>query len=374
MTTIEKLIERVDPVPLDTELHACLKALKEHGAVPVVRGRDIAGMLFVSEISKREYPVNTKASSMLLKVPTLQANADIIEAAAALARGRNKALPVLEGTSYTGVLTEHGLLRHVADRTTGRRTEELMSEPITISNDATVGKARATMRDKGIGKLPVVNENGELVGVVDWSTFIAFERPKSALGRQDKKGDYLQDSKMTVTTIMDDKPLTVEREEDIAQVAKKMETKGCSYAIVTAQKLPVGIVTCEDIVEMLAAQAPREGIYVQISGAEELDSFEREKLHSNVDEAARKLGRIYNGIEYFFVHLKKHDTQGKKHKYSVQTRLMTPVGMFHSHAHGYDLAAAADEAMDKLERVVKKDHARTRKEKRQRTERRFKER
>lgn len=374
MQTIEKLIKKIEPVDADAGLHTFIETLKEYGAVPVSRGSTIAGMVFVDDVSRREYPVATKAKAMLTKVSTLSPRTGIPEAAVALLGGRNRALPVVEDGEYVGILTEQGVLGSSLSPLSSKKVGDLANEVITIQNTENAGKARSLMGDKSIGKLPVVDEDGALVGIVEWTSLISLERPKNALGKQDRRGDYLPDSKMSITTVMERRPLTVDADADSATVAKKMAEKGCSYAIIVKGKTPVGIVTCEDFLEVLASRSPKEGVYIQITGAEDLDSFEREKLHENVDETAKKLARIYAGIEYFFLRVRRHDTQGKKHKFSVHARLNTPVGMFIAQAHGYDLATVTDKAMDNLERVVKENHSKTKKQMRRRTERARKER
>ncbi|QQG39374.1 MAG: CBS domain-containing protein [Candidatus Aenigmatarchaeota archaeon] len=367
MASIENLIETVEAVAPDAQIHTFLSSLQAHGAVPVIDGKKIIGMVFVDDVSRREYPVTSKASTAMTRVSSIDAKSDVVEAAAALMRLRGRALPVTSAGSYVGIVAETAVMRAVSG--VNKRVEEVMNEPVTITDDANVGKARSTLRDQGIGKLPVVNRNGDLVGVVDWQNFVVLEKPKESMGRRDQRGDYLQDSKIDVTAVMDESPLTVERGTSVVDAAKKMDSRKCTYAIVVDGKAPVGIITCEDILELLAALVPREGVYVQITGAEDLDSFDRDKLHSNVDETVRKLARIYAGIEYFVLRLKKHETQGSKTKFSVQARLMTPVGVFRAHAHGYDLAAVTDKAMDNLERIVKEDHSKKKKQMRKRSER-----
>ncbi|MBI4017473.1 MAG: CBS domain-containing protein [Candidatus Aenigmarchaeota archaeon] len=372
MPRIDKFIEHVAPVRPEAELHEFLETLRTHQAVPVVDG-DVKGIVFVDDVSRREYPINAKAKSIMTHVPTVAAGADATDAATALISGRHKALPVLEKGAYKGLITDRGVLRAIAEKPLGRRVKDVMNEPITMTTADDVGKARSMMRDHGIGKLPVV-DGDNVIGIVDWTSFVSLERPKESLGRRDRKGDYLQDFKLSVTTVMNRAPLTMRGDVDVAEAAKKMGDASCSYAIVTEGRKLVGIITCEDILEVMAARAPKEGVYVQITGADELDAFESEKLHSNVDETVKKLARIYSGIEYFFLHLKKYESEGERHKYSVRTRLMTPVGTFISHAHGFDLARVVDEAMDHIERIVKEDHSKRQHVKRGRTERTRKER
>ena len=108
------------------------------------------------------------------------------EIARLLAEHRISGLPVLRmGREVVGVVTEADLIREQADtarrlRSSGRRTwrlggppqpaltaGELMTSPaITIGPDATIPAAARLMTAHHVGRLPVVDEDGRLAGIV----------------------------------------------------------------------------------------------------------------------------------------------------------------------------------------------------------------
>lgn len=83
-----------------------------------------------------------------------------------LARRRIGAVPVVDPLQHVlGVVAESDLLTdHGSLWATAR---DVMSSPaVTVTTGTTVEKARAMLRARGIGRLPVVDRDGRLVGIV----------------------------------------------------------------------------------------------------------------------------------------------------------------------------------------------------------------
>ena len=76
----------------------------------------------------------------------------------------------LEGNKAVGILTERDIVRKVvaagkdAEKT---KVKEVMSSPLTvITPEVTVEEAARIMKKVKIRRLPVINEKGELVGII----------------------------------------------------------------------------------------------------------------------------------------------------------------------------------------------------------------
>jgi CBS-domain-containing membrane protein len=122
------------------------------------------------------------------------------EVARALAEFRISGVPVLDGEHVVGVVSEADLLvkeqgdrvshsrlgdlRHPERRNVERKLNavtaaEAMSAPaVTITEDRPVAEAAATMIQERVNRLPVVDEDGRLVGIVSRADLVrAFVRP-----------------------------------------------------------------------------------------------------------------------------------------------------------------------------------------------------
>jgi CBS domain-containing protein len=101
---------------------------------------------------------------------------DPVEAAAVdMLRGRHSSLPVVDGDGRVlGIVSEADLLGGAAARRPGPLTVgRVMTAPaVTVPADATVASARAMIVERGLRTLPVVADDGRLVGVLGRSDLV----------------------------------------------------------------------------------------------------------------------------------------------------------------------------------------------------------
>jgi CBS domain-containing protein len=103
------------------------------------------------------------------EVHTVTADCDVLEAVRRMNRHRVGSLIVTEGPNVVGMFTERDVLRLVAAlRDLGHlHVGEVMTRDIiTISPDTEIDDIQETMRSRKIRHLPVIGENGRLVGLV----------------------------------------------------------------------------------------------------------------------------------------------------------------------------------------------------------------
>lgn len=372
MTLDADFIEKVPAVEADAALHSFLNDLADHIAVAVLDhdGKGVQGVITLDDVSQRHFGIKTKAASIVQNVTRLDAADDpsALDAVEALLSGPYRAVPVLdEDGRYAGMVTERSVLVPDVVAEVDGPVEAIMNDPLTVGPDATVGKCRSLMRTEDIGRLPVVDDGGRLVGLVEWGSLLVLERPKNRQRPGDAAGGYVQDDAMAARTVMDPAPLTVGRDTPIAKAVERMREEGRSYAVVVDDLDPVGILTCQDVLELVGARAPREGVFIQVSGAQDLglDDYDLRHLHARIDEGVGKVARIWGGLQSFYLHVKAYEESGSQRKYSLRARLMTPAGPYFAKGHGYDVLATVDDVMDRMERIVKEDREKTRDRRRQ---------
>ena len=119
---------------------------------------------------------------MTIDVTTVRSTTPIKEAAALLAEHRISGLPVVDADRHVlGVLSERDIIE-LAGKTAG----EAMSAPaLTIGANRSVTEAVATMLDRNVKRLPVVDRDGLLVGIVTRADLVrAFVRPDEDVARE----------------------------------------------------------------------------------------------------------------------------------------------------------------------------------------------
>lgn len=114
-----------------------------------------------SEILPREVSIKTKFSrNISLNVPIVSAAMDTVtESSMAIAMAREGGIGVLHKNMTID--------RQAAEVRKVKRAESgMIQDPVTLSKTATVGDAQNTMREYGIGGIPITDSKGILIGIV----------------------------------------------------------------------------------------------------------------------------------------------------------------------------------------------------------------
>ena len=121
----------------------------------------------------------------------------------------------------------------------------MTKNPITITPECSVTEAKALMNKKNIGKLPVVDKNFKLVGMLTKGD-IEKAAPSDATTLDQYEIGYLL-SKLTVEKVMVKKVITVPDTEVVENAAKIMQDNSISCVPVISGDLVVGIITQTDL-------------------------------------------------------------------------------------------------------------------------------
>lgn len=104
------------------------------------------------------------------KVWSIRQDAAVVDAAILMKAQNIGGLLVTDDDHFVGIFTERDILKRVvAERRdpASTRVEEVMSRDVACcSPDTSIEAARQIMRDRRIRHLPVLNEQGQLVGLV----------------------------------------------------------------------------------------------------------------------------------------------------------------------------------------------------------------
>lgn len=114
-----------------------------------------------SEVLPREVSIKTKFSrNITLNVPIVSAAMDTVtESAMAIAIAREGGIGVLHKNMT--------IAQQAAEVRKVKRAESgMIQDPVTLKKDNTVGDAQATMKEYSIGGIPIIDEAGKLIGIV----------------------------------------------------------------------------------------------------------------------------------------------------------------------------------------------------------------
>lgn len=138
--------------------------MKAHISKIVGQGLTYDDVLLIpaySEVLPREVSIRTKFSrNITLNVPVISAAMDTVtESAMAIAMAREGGIGVL----HKNMSIEQQALEV---RKVKRAESGMIIDPVTLPLTATVGDAKSAMRENGIGGIPIVDENQLLKGIV----------------------------------------------------------------------------------------------------------------------------------------------------------------------------------------------------------------
>ncbi len=134
--------------------------------------------------------------------------------------------------------------------------QRMTRNPITITPDVTVPEAQAIMRREKVQRLPVLDKNGRLVGIVT-SLDLIHASPSPATSLDIYEMHYLL-SKLKVEKVMTRQVITVTEDMPIEEAARIMVDNKISGLPVMRGDILVGIITETDLfklfIELFAAR------------------------------------------------------------------------------------------------------------------------
>jgi CBS domain-containing protein len=128
------------------------------------------------------------------------------------------------------------------------RAGDLMTiEPVSVAVDALIEEAQRLILEYGVSGLPVVDERGELVGVISQTDFMHLQNPDVASIIHNKS------SGIRVGEVMSQPAVTVSIATPLSAAARTMLDKRVHRVVVTDdQYRPVGVLSAMDYVELYA--------------------------------------------------------------------------------------------------------------------------
>ncbi len=287
--------------------------------------------------------------------PKIDREENVREAARLLIESNSKVAPVFEHGDLWGVITDDAILEAVLENLDALSVEDIYTDdPVTLQEDDGIGKAINYLRENGISRLPVLNENGFLTGVVtthDIADFVIRENHTTTTG--DRVGDSQRLLDVPVYDIMNSPVETTTLDVTAKEAVETMLEKDYAGLMVTPEdddRVVIGVITKTDVLRALTF-TEEEHMDVQITNISMLDTITRESIVQSIEEVADK----YADMQVMHAHVRFHEHNEKlrgTHLVQCQIRLRTNKGQVAGTGEGYGAENAFRVAIDKLERNV----------------------
>lgn len=339
-----KSLVTCEPDETISQALAKMKTKKIH-QLPVLKGKELEGILVLNNIIKREFdPSTTKVSSLMISCPTTRSSATIEEVAELIIDSNLRAIPVVD-KELVGIISESDLMRVIK---VDANLDEVAKECIFVSDKDNIGKAKRLIVYKNISRVPIVKD-GKFYGIIGTLDLIKILEPGKRI--RESRGFGLRDrgykekiniDETPVTAIMR-KPIVIKRDVKIENVISLLKDN----EEVLIENGILGIITPKDILRLLIK--PKRKTYVQITGLEDESSVEIAKIHKTIEETLKRIALV-SEIQPMSVYVEHHRKLGKT-KFSIRAKLPTQIGTFVvSRVWGWNLFTVIQEAMNNLER------------------------
>jgi len=287
--------------------------------------------------------------------PKVDRQEDVRETARVLVESNAKVAPVFEHGDLWGVISNDDILEAVLDNLDALTVEDIYTDdPVTLREDDGIGKAINLLREHGISRLPILNENGYLSGVVtthDIADFVIRKSDTTTTG--DRVGDSQRMLDVPVYDIMNSPVQTTTLEATAKEAAEAMLEDDYAGLMVTPaddDRVVIGIITKTDILRALTF-TEEEHMDVQITNISMLDTITRESIVESIEEVSDK----YADMQVMHAHVRFHEHNEKLRGtplVQAQIRLRTNKGQVAGTGEGYGAENSFRVALDKLERNV----------------------
>jgi CBS domain-containing protein len=328
---------------------------KNPKGVIVTRAGEYEGVITQTQLLRSHIEDHTKIDTLTKPAPKVERTDDVRDVARALVEGGTKVAPVFESGNLWGVVGQDLILEAVLEHLDTLTVEQIYTEEaITIAEDATLGQAINRLREHGVSRLPVVNQDGNLTGVVtthDVVNFATRNVEKTTRGDRSGEGDRLLD--LPVYDVMSSPAETASASETVREAVERMLDSNYSGLVVTPEdddQQVGGVVTKTDVLRALS-YTEEDVMDVQITNVSLLDTLSRESIRESIEKISEK----YREMQVRHAHVRFHEHKEQLRGTPLiqcKIRLRTNRGQVAGSGEGYGAEQAFNVARDKLERNV----------------------
>jgi len=313
------------------------------------------GVITQKQLVQSHIEDDAKGGTVVQSAPKVERTDDVREVARVLVEGGTKVAPVFEAGKLWGIVTEDAILQAVLEHLDALTADQIYTEDVvTVSVDTNVGQAINLLREHGISRLPVLDEDGLLTGMVtrhDIVDIVVRDMDKATRG--ERRGDIERVLDLPVYDEMNSPVATTHPAESVRDAVERMLANDYAGLVVTPEdddRTVAGILTKTDVLRALTF-TEEEHMDVQITNITLLNTISRADIRQRIEAVADK----YQEMQVQHAHVRFHEHKEKLRGTPLmqcQIRLRTNKGQAAGSGEGYGADSAFRVAADKLQRNV----------------------
>lgn len=323
-----------------------VKDLEKSGELSEKEGKKLVNKLIQTSEKRAkilEKKIDKSVNESLKKVDR---DFDAVDALDFMIKTGLDALPVMDGDEIVGQVEINTILKEMTPE--GNVFDYMTPDPITVTSDTSVSKARSVMRNYGIHRLIVSDDEKHIDGIITASDIV---RKVLVPVERKTRGDMTQKKESMygapIKGLMTKNVVSISPNESAASAVELMVKKDLKALPVLEGTEVVGIVTKRAIAKELVPSGKR-GVWVRLSGTDELDYFAVSLIRKVVRHYVERLGRRgkFDEIEINIKSIKGSEYEIKIGLIKEGRREMS------RDAVGWDPVATVAEALRKVERGI----------------------
>lgn len=368
-------VETENPVSVSNDKNlAQIKTRMENEdirAIIVLNGDSFEGVIGYRDLIRHLQfnPQKTKISKVLHQPPEYSEDDSLVDLCDLRINSGRKLLVRTKGGKIQGAVGDNQFLeasKEIKEIASISSANLASDDILTTFEEDSLEQARHSMLDNNVSRLPVLDENGNLTGIIKSTDLLKAMIPMEAQnsggtsgsrsGNEVKMaggGEKEQMSSIPVKELMDRTVTTAEEHMKSDKAAETMIENESGEIIFVDGNYPESILTVKDLIDHIENLKASDTVLVQLVGIEVPE--EKAALHEKIKTQLRgSLGRKLERPEELTVHIKKAEKDGTKHRYEFNVKLYSEYGVTTVQAEGWELLDVMDEALEELNTVVGK--------------------
>ena len=364
--------ENPEKVQNDTSIAKAKNLMEEEDlrALVVVDSKDrVKGAVGYRDLIRHVQfnPDQASLEKVMHSPPEFDETDSLIDLAELRIESGRKMLVTTKGEKLGGIVGDEEFREALAGKDEFSQVSTLDLGPnqvLTVFEEDSIEEARHKMLDNNISRLPVLDKNGNLTGIVKSTDLLKIMISRERQGSGGTSRDSMKDLKISggsekasmsdidVSEVMDRTPLTVEGHIKADKALEKMSDRNAKELIIVDDSYPEGIVTIKDYIQEVANLRQRDMVLVNLTGLEVAE--EKAAVHEKIETQLRgSLGRKLEQPEEIKLRVKKAEKDGKKHRYEGTMKLFSEYGQTTVQSEAWDLLEMVDDCLSELNRVIR---------------------
>jgi CBS domain-containing protein len=270
---------------------------------------------------------DSHVDEFMFKPHSIHKDTPTIDAISALMDSGQRAAPVVDDSdALVGIVTEYDIMKRGSESHVLKDAEVrkiMPRNPICVEKDDSIGKARSLMTKNGIGRVLVIDEMFNLLGIVTGGDILRkIYKPKRRMTAGEFTGEKVTRMEQPVSIIMNAPVITADVDANLADVANLLQQHDIRGVPIVKDRVPRGVITIQDILRYLRMLKEEAMVEVEIQGT--LDEEYKELAERIIETEVRKIAKFARRVHWIKIVIKKERDRGGVPYYKISAHVKTP--------------------------------------------------